>query len=214
MSCTGVFTATRSGDAMGTESLIRPVKWDGAWHALPRPAPWTPSDSITGGFTSFSDFTGGNPVPLAITLASMSAAQSRPTRSRSPGTRSARSARGLQPVPLPVSSAGPGVKLNSTSCSRRKGWGGPEGFHYTYLDSAVLAPNTTYYYWLEDVNQDGFATRHEPVSVVYNSPTAVSSGRGLPRWQGPHSPRRCRWPARDSPRSAVWNWRGGGDSFA
>ena len=39
-------------------------------------------------------------------------------------------------------------------------------------------PDTTYYYWLEDVSTTGVATRHEPVSVLYTgSPTAVGLAR-------------------------------------
>lgn len=50
----------------------------------------------------------------------------------------------------------------------------PTGHSYGFTDSANLVPGTTYYYWLEDVNTNGTGTLHEPVTVLYNSPTAVS----------------------------------------
>ena len=59
-----------------------------------------------------------------------------------------------------------------------QGSGSPGEYHYSYLDNGWLAPDTTYYYWLEDVSTTGVATRHEPVSVLYTgSPTAVSLSR-------------------------------------
>ncbi len=73
-----------------------------------------------------------------------------------------------------ISDAGPGVKLNEDLIPSQ-GSGSPEGYHYVYLDSADLAPNTTYWYWLEDVSTSGVATRHEPISVLYEGePTAVT----------------------------------------
>ena len=38
---------------------------------------------------------------------------------------------------------------------------------------ADLTPDATYYYWLEDVDLNGAATRHGPVSAVFQGPTAV-----------------------------------------
>ena len=52
--------------------------------------------------------------------------------------------------------------------------GSSQGFSYEWLDSANLVNNTTYYYWLEDVDIAGVVTRHGPVSVTFNAPTAVS----------------------------------------
>ncbi len=72
-----------------------------------------------------------------------------------------------------ISDSGAGVKLNEDLIPSQ-GSGSPEGYHYVYLDSADLAPNTTYWYWLEDVSTSGIATRHEPISVLYEGePTAV-----------------------------------------
>ncbi|QLQ07980.1 MAG: hypothetical protein HZY76_19620 [Anaerolineae bacterium] len=36
-----------------------------------------------------------------------------------------------------------------------------------------LVSGTTYYYWLDDVNLSGTATRHGPVSALYNTPSAL-----------------------------------------
>ena len=80
---------------------------------------------------------------------------------------------------------GPGTKINS-SLIPSQGSGSPEGYHYSYLDNVWLTPDTTYYYWLENVSLSGVATRHEPVSVQYNgAPTAVTlaafgAGTALP----------------------------------
>jgi hypothetical protein len=52
--------------------------------------------------------------------------------------------------------------------------GNPGGFVYTWEDRADLVPGTTYYYWVEDVDIAGVATRHGPVSVDYTGPTAVT----------------------------------------
>ena len=45
---------------------------------------------------------------------------------------------------------------------------------YTWEDRAGLAPGATYFYWVEDVNIYGAATRHGPVSVTYGVPTTVT----------------------------------------
>ena len=52
--------------------------------------------------------------------------------------------------------------------------GNPGGFVYTWEDRAGLAPGTTYFYWVEDVDIYGVATMHGPVSVDYTVPTAVT----------------------------------------
>ena len=61
---------------------------------------------------------------------------------------------------------------------------------YTWEDRADLAPGATYFYWVEDVDVNGAATMHGPVSVDFSVPTAVevtglaaSSSRTLfPAW--------------------------------
>ena len=48
-------------------------------------------------------------------------------------------------------------------------------YQYTWNDSQDLVPDTTYFYWLEDLDTNDVLTPHpEPVSVTYvNAPTAV-----------------------------------------
>lgn len=62
--------------------------------------------------------------------------------------------------------------------------GATQGAAYSYEDSNVTA-GQTYWYWLEDVDLNGAATLHGPVSVVFQAPTAVtlggySAGSGAP----------------------------------
>ena len=52
--------------------------------------------------------------------------------------------------------------------------GNPGGFVYTWEDRADLAPSTSYFYWVEDVDINGAATMHGPVSVDFAVPTAVT----------------------------------------
>ena len=52
--------------------------------------------------------------------------------------------------------------------------GNPGGFVYTWEDRADLVPGTAYFYWVEDVDINGAATMHGPVSVDYVVPTAVT----------------------------------------
>ena len=51
--------------------------------------------------------------------------------------------------------------------------GSPGGFIYTWEDRADLAPGTSYFYWVEDVDVNGATTMHGPVSVDFSVPTAV-----------------------------------------
>ncbi|MCB0004500.1 MAG: hypothetical protein KDH86_18295, partial [Anaerolineae bacterium] len=72
-----------------------------------------------------------------------------------------------------TSPAGPDIQLNSSLIPSQSP-GGLGGFVYTWEDQLNLAPDTEYYYWLEDVDFEGTVTRHGPVSVVYATPTAVT----------------------------------------
>jgi hypothetical protein len=54
--------------------------------------------------------------------------------------------------------------------------GSTQGFSYNYADFDVQ-PGQTYYYWLEDIDLNNVATRHGPVSVTFDNPTAVSLTR-------------------------------------
>ena len=76
---------------------------------------------------------------------------------------------------------GPGVKLNSHLITTPAP-GSPNPQSYSYQDSAGLVAGKTYYYWLEDVSLGGGTTRHGPVSVTYDGPTAVTlASRPPPR---------------------------------
>ncbi|MCB0256840.1 MAG: hypothetical protein KDI55_24230, partial [Anaerolineae bacterium] len=44
---------------------------------------------------------------------------------------------------------------------------------YRYDDTDVEI-GQTYWYWLDDIDLNGLATRHGPVSATFNPPTAVS----------------------------------------
>ena len=138
----------------------------------------TVAHSITGDFTSFSDFTGGNPVPLAITLASLNAAAQGDAIQVAWETVSELGNAGFN-LYRDTSPAGPGMKLNA-GLIPSQGPNSPSGFSYSYLDNANLAPGTTYTYWLEDVSLGGVATRHEPVSATYVGPDRGGAG-GLRR---------------------------------
>ncbi len=50
--------------------------------------------------------------------------------------------------------------------------GSGEGASYTWLDPNAV-PDATYFYWLEDVSQNGTRTLHGPASVTYTAPNAA-----------------------------------------
>jgi hypothetical protein len=52
--------------------------------------------------------------------------------------------------------------------------GSNQGYSYEWADSDVL-PGQTYHYWLEAIDLAGGLTMHGPVSVAYQSPTAVNT---------------------------------------
>ena len=53
------------------------------------------------------------------------------------------------------------------------------GAAYSYEDANV-EPGQTYYYWLGSVSLAGAVTLHGPVSVIYDTPTAVTLTAMLP----------------------------------
>ena len=63
--------------------------------------------------------------------------------------------------------AGPGLQLNDSLIPPQNP-GGMFGAVYTWLDKDVPA-GVTYYYWLEDVDVHGIATRYGPVSATVRS---------------------------------------------
>lgn len=76
----------------------------------------------------------------------------------------------------------PNVQLNAALIASQAPGSG-QGFVYTWEDTFDLAGGTTYYYWLEDVDTAGLTTRHGPISITFEAPTAVrlgSFGAGAP----------------------------------
>jgi hypothetical protein len=53
--------------------------------------------------------------------------------------------------------------------------GSSQGARYEWLDTDV-SPGSTYFYWLEDIATSGIITRHGPVRIELQTPTAVKSG--------------------------------------
>ncbi len=51
--------------------------------------------------------------------------------------------------------------------------GSAQGYSYAWQDSNVEA-GRTYWYWLEDIALNGATTLHGPVSVTFQTPTAVA----------------------------------------
>jgi subtilisin-like proprotein convertase family protein len=115
---------------------------------------------------------GASPSPLAVTLAGFSAAQQGDSVVVAWETVSELGNAGFNLVRA-TSPAGPGQPLNAALIpSQAPGSSG--GFAYFWTDRTDLTPGATYYYWLEDVDLGGAATRHGPVSVDFAVPTAVT----------------------------------------
>jgi hypothetical protein len=110
--------------------------------------------------------------PLAVTLAEFSAVQQGNFVLLTWETASELNNRGFNLYRGP-SDAGPDRQLNETLIPSQS-QGNPGGFVYTWEDRADLAPNTTYFYWIEDVDIYGVATTNGPVSVTFTVPTAVT----------------------------------------
>jgi hypothetical protein len=143
------------------------------WHSTGSPASWTvvtkgavgSDDSagdcesgelacyVTGtGITSFSQFVLKNNEPTAVTMAGMGAAQAGDAIVVMWETTSELNNWGFN-LYRDTSEAGPGIKIN-TDLIPSQAPGSQEGYHYSYLDNGWLAPDTTYYYWLEDGQHD------------------------------------------------------------
>ena len=109
--------------------------------------------------------------PMAVTLADFSAAQTGDAVLLTWETNSELHNRGFN-LYRGLSPAAPDRQLNETLIPSQS-QGSPGGFIYTWEDRADLAPGATYFYWVEDVDITGAATRHGPVSATFNAPTAV-----------------------------------------
>ncbi|MGB4801886.1 MAG: hypothetical protein WBV59_04465 [Anaerolineae bacterium] len=121
--------------------------------------------------TSYSDFTPDTNSPLAAPLASFDAMQSGDAILVTWETVSEIGNLGFN-LWRGTSPNAPDVQLNSTLIPSQAP-GSSQGFSYEWLDAANLVNNTTYYYWLEDVDTAGAVTRHGPISATYAAPTAV-----------------------------------------
>ena len=110
-------------------------------------------------------------VPLAVTLADFAAVQTGDAVLLTWETASELNNRGFN-LYRGVSPGAPDRQINETLIPSQS-QGNPGGFIYTWEDRAGLVPGTTYFYWVEDVDINGAATRHGPVSVAYGAPTAV-----------------------------------------
>ncbi len=109
--------------------------------------------------------------PQAVTMADFSAAQTGDAVLLTWETVSELENRGFN-LYRGVDPSAPDRQLNDALIPSQS-QGNPGGFIYTWEDRADLVPGTTYYYWVEDVDIYGAATRHGPVSVDYGAPTAV-----------------------------------------
>ncbi len=69
-----------------------------------------------------------------------------------------------------TSSGGPQNKLNGTMIPGHPG--SPLGYTYSYLDTTA-AYNTTYYFWLEDIDTSGVSTFNGPIDAECQAPTSV-----------------------------------------
>ncbi len=112
--------------------------------------------------------------PLAVTLESFSAVQLGDAVLVTWETNSELNNRGFN-LYRGTSSAGHDRQLNTTLIPSQSP-GNPTGFVYTWEDRADLVPGATYYYWLEDLDNQGVTTMHGPVSTTYVIPTAVTAG--------------------------------------
>ena len=74
------------------------------------------------------------------------------------------------------SQAGQLVQINQHLIAS-KNLGGTVGATYSFLDESA-APGATYYYWLEDIDTSGVATKHGPVAVTLGVAKALP---GRPR---------------------------------
>ena len=139
-------------------------KWDGStWETLGPESSNTGDAAFTGsGLTSLSNFTAYNSAPLAVTLASFEAAQATDKVVVTWLTTTELDNRGFN---LWRSTAfdGQKIKLNDLLIPAQT-----PGDPYTWNDSQDLVPDTTYFYWLEDLDISDNLTMHpEPVSVTY-----------------------------------------------
>ena len=173
LSCHVTFTYV-DADINGTESNIYGGKYDsgsGNWTLLNQAETnGALANQFNGTVTSFSDFTGGEQVPLAVELAAFSA-QTEGTNIRvSWQTVSEVDNLGFN-LYRSTSLDGAQEQLNG-SLIPAQAPGSGQGAAYEWQDETVAA-GMTYYYWLADVDLHGVETRHGAVSATANTPTAI-----------------------------------------
>ena len=71
-----------------------------------------------------------------------------------------------------VDSANPDTQLNATMIPSQ-GPGSAQGFTYIWTDDTA-APDTEYFYWVEDVSFSGATSMHGPITAMCSAPTAVT----------------------------------------
>jgi hypothetical protein len=168
MSATFIDSAS---DVFGSTSSMLPKKWDGNF-------PWVEGGTMGAptftwnDLTSLSDFTAFSSGVLAVTLADFYAQQVADHVRVTWETASELGNMGFN-LYRGTTPAGPDRRLNDLLIPSQS-LGNPGGFTYTWDDYADLVPGVTYFYWVEDVDVNGAATRHGPVSVDYSVPTAVT----------------------------------------
>ncbi len=169
VSCTGIFQYVQGDVAAGaTESNITPVKYSNSvWSQLSSPSTDTVAKTLTGSFTSFSDFSGGNWGTLAVDLASFTADATPAGVTLAWETVSETDNAGFNVYRAEGGSVGPTGVLREDRPQQEGAWvrlnaalipaaapGSSEGHAYTWTD-ATARPNTPYRYRLEAVTLDG-----------------------------------------------------------
>lgn len=154
-----------------TEASLAHKIWDGsAWTT--GNAVNTSANTFATDVTTFSDHTAFSQNPLAVTLSSFDAVQQGNAVQVTWETATEQSNRGFNLYRSTTPDA-PAQPLNSTLIPSQA-QGSMNGFVYTWTDSDGLVDGQTVYYWVEDVDMNGAATLHGPVSVTYVAPTAVT----------------------------------------
>lgn len=110
-------------------------------------------------------------IPLAMMLSDFSAACVGSTPVVSWETASELNNRGFN-LWRGLNSSTPDTQLNALLIPSQSP-GSATGFSYSWTDNTA-APDTTYYYWIDDVDLNGLLNRHGPVSVFCSSPTALT----------------------------------------
>lgn len=128
------------------------------------------SGSVNPGQTVICTFTNQQGSPLAVNIASFTAAAAPQGVTLGWETVSETGNAGFN-VYRSTSDAGPWTQVNAALIPA-KAPGSAEGQVYSWTDASAEA-GTTYFYQLEDVALSGETTRHDPVSVTLMGPNAV-----------------------------------------